>query len=180
MALEHALLVSLSERPASGSDLTRRFDKSIGFFWTATHQQIYRVLGRMEKDGWVTSTVVAQQGRPDKKVYEVNADGRLELQRWLAEPTGDYPLRSEVMVKFRAASYGDRAAVLTMAREKLADHTARLELYRQIEEHDFPKPDGLNGRELDMYLVLRGGVRMEQFWIDWLTEYVTAHEKANA
>jgi DNA-binding PadR family transcriptional regulator len=68
MALEHAILVSLSERAASGLDLTRRFDKSIGFFWSATHQQIYRVLGRMEADGWVTCEVVAQQGRPDKKV----------------------------------------------------------------------------------------------------------------
>jgi len=27
MALEHAILVSLSERAASGLDLTRRFDK---------------------------------------------------------------------------------------------------------------------------------------------------------
>ncbi len=51
MALEHAILVSLSERAASGSDLVRRFDASIGFFWSATHQQIYRVLGRMEGDG---------------------------------------------------------------------------------------------------------------------------------
>ena len=53
MALEHAILVSLRERPAAGLDLARRFDRSIGFFWSATHQQIYRVLARMEADGWV-------------------------------------------------------------------------------------------------------------------------------
>ena len=70
MALEHALLVSLSEREASGLDLTRRFDRSIGFFWSATHQQIYRVLARMEADGWVSSEVVAQSGRPDKKGFD--------------------------------------------------------------------------------------------------------------
>ncbi|MCW2711082.1 MAG: PadR family transcriptional regulator, partial [Marmoricola sp.] len=33
MALEHALLVSLRERPGTGIELTRRFDRSIGFFW---------------------------------------------------------------------------------------------------------------------------------------------------
>jgi DNA-binding PadR family transcriptional regulator len=38
MALEHAILVSLAERAASGYDLARRFDASIGFFWKATHQ----------------------------------------------------------------------------------------------------------------------------------------------
>jgi len=134
------------------------------------------VLGRMEGAGWVRSEVVPQQGRPDKKVYEVTEAGRLEIERWLVEPTGDFPLRSDVMVKFRAASFGDRTAVLAMAREKLADHRTKLATYEQIEQRDFPKVEGLNGRELDMYLVLRGGVRMEQFWIDWLTEYIDAHE----
>ncbi|MBU1802778.1 MAG: PadR family transcriptional regulator, partial [Actinobacteria bacterium] len=48
MALEHALLIALREQPASGLELARRFERSIGFFWSATHQQIYKVLGRME------------------------------------------------------------------------------------------------------------------------------------
>lgn len=180
MALEHAILVSLSERAASGLDLTRRFDKSIGYFWTASHQQIYRTLGRMEKDGWVHSEVVAQQGRPDKKVYDVTAAGSSELRRWLAEPTASAPLRSDLMVKFRAASYGDREQILDLARTKLAEHRELLALYAGIEARDFPqcqsgRAGGLEGRELDMYLVLRGGVRMEQFWIDWLTEYLEMH-----
>ena len=86
MALEHAILVSLSERPASGLELAHRFDRSIGFFWSATHQQIYRVLGRMEVDGWVRSSAVEQHGRPDKKVYKVTTAGRGELSNWLASP----------------------------------------------------------------------------------------------
>ena len=76
MALEHAILVALSEQASTGYDLARRFDKSIGQFWTATHQQVYKVLGRMEGDGWVDVTVVAQDGRPDKKLYELTTDGR--------------------------------------------------------------------------------------------------------
>ena len=63
MALEHALLVALCEQPASGLDLTKRFGRSIGFFWSATHQQIYRVLGRMDGDGWVSVEAVAQEGQ---------------------------------------------------------------------------------------------------------------------
>lgn len=174
MALEHALLVSLSERAASGSELTRRFDKSIGYFWTASHQQIYRVLGRMEKDGWVTSTVVAQQGRPDKKVYDVTEPGRLELERWLAEPTSSDPIRSELMVKFRGAAYGDRAVLVEQARAQLDEHHKRLSLYEFLEGRDYPHPEQLEGHDLDVYLVLRGGVRLEHFWIGWLTEYIDA------
>ena len=78
MALPHAILVSLTEQAGSGYELARRFDRSIGYFWPATHQQIYRVLRRMDDDGWVTPHQVAQDGRPDKKVYTVSDAGRAE------------------------------------------------------------------------------------------------------
>jgi DNA-binding PadR family transcriptional regulator len=181
MALEHAILVSLAEqpgRPASGLDLTRRFDRSIGFFWSATHQQIYRVLARMEADGWVRSTTVAQQGRPAKKVYAVAAAGRHELARWIGEPTPSEQFRSEVAVKLRGASYGDRAAVLTQVEAHRAEHATRLAHYEQLAA-GFPTPGALEGHDLDVYLVLRGGIRLEQFWVDWLTEYLTAHASAS-
>lgn len=176
MALEHAILVSLSERRASGLDLTRRFDRSIGFFWSATHQQIYRVLGRMEADGWLRCEHVAQQGKADKKVYDVAPAGRAELERWLAEPTPMESFRSEMAVKLRAASYGDRAAVLGQVAAHRADHATRLAHYQQLAARDFPEPGALAGHQLDVYLVLRGGIRLEQFWVEWLTEYLDAHD----
>jgi DNA-binding PadR family transcriptional regulator len=176
MALEHALLVSLSERPASGLELTRRFDRSIGFFWNATHQQIYRVLARMEASGWVSREDVAQSGRPHKKVYAVASAGHDELRRWLAEPGPVEAFRSELAVKLRAASYGDRRAVLDQVAGHLADHRTRLAHYETLAARDFPDgPTGLSPQRLDVYLVLRGGIRLERFWVDWLTEYLQAH-----
>src|SRR3569833_1946857 len=86
MALQHAILVALCEQAGSGYELARRFDRSIGYFWAATHQQIYRTLKSMEDDGLVCVTPVAQHGRPDKKVYAVTDAGRTELARWIAEP----------------------------------------------------------------------------------------------
>ena len=175
MALEHAILVSLSERAGSGLDLTRRFDRSIGFFWTATHQQIYRVLARMETDGWVTSQAVTQNGRPDKKVYDVAAAGQEELRRWLAEPLAREQHRSDLAVKLRAASYGDRETLLDELTALRAEHGTRLALYEQMQHRDYPDPTALAGADLDRDLVLRGGVLMERFWVDGLGEYLTAH-----
>jgi DNA-binding PadR family transcriptional regulator len=179
MALEHAILVSLREQPAAGADLTQRFDRSFGFFWSATHQQIYRVLGRMEADGWVRSRAVAQQGRPDKKVYSVSEAGRRELARWVATVTPMEQFRSDVAVKLRAASYADREAVLDQVHEQRAEHAARLAHYEQIAARDFPEPKRLTDHDLDVYLVLRGGIRLERFWVEWLTEYLDAHTGVN-
>lgn len=47
MSLSHVLLTSLIEKPSTGIELARRFDRSMGFFWNATHQQIYRELNAM-------------------------------------------------------------------------------------------------------------------------------------
>ena len=176
MALEHALLVALSERPGSGLELAGRFEKSIGFFWHATHQQIYRVLGRMEKDGWLSVETVPQTGRPDRRVYSVSADGAKVLKDWLAEPLPIENVRSDLAVKLRAAAYGERPALLRRVRETLADHETRLAHYRELQKRDYPVPGNLAGSDLDQYLVLRGGIRLEEFWIGWLNEYLEAHE----
>ena len=175
MALEHALLVALSERPGSGLELAGRFERSIGFFWHATHQQIYRVLGRMETDGWLSVETVPQTGRPDKKVYSVSPTGARALADWLAEPLPMESFRSDLAVKLRAASYGERAVLLRRVSETVADHETRLAHYRELEKRDYPVPADLAGPELDQYLVLRGGIRLEEFWIGWLNEYLEAH-----
>ncbi|WP_199783266.1 PadR family transcriptional regulator, partial [Streptomyces alboniger] len=64
MSLPHAILTALLEKPSSGLELTRRFDKSIGYFWSATHQQIYRELGRLEREGSIRALPRQGADRP--------------------------------------------------------------------------------------------------------------------
>ena len=180
MALEHAILVSLSERPASGLDLTRRFDRSIGFFWSATHQQIYRVLapdgGR--RLGPLDAGRAARAGPPRR----CTTSPRPAAASW---PGGSPqpPRWSSSAARWRsscaAASYGDRAAVLAQVEEHRAEHATRLAHYEQLAAR-LPRPRRLEGHDLDVYLVLRGGIRLEQFWVDWLTEYLTAHSRRHS
>jgi DNA-binding PadR family transcriptional regulator len=181
MALEHALLVSLRERPATGIELTRRFDRSIGFFWRATHQQIYKVLRRMEADGWVAAA--AGDSRSTERRYSVTRAGERVLADWIGSPTPAVALRSELAVKMRGASYGDRRRLLGHMRELVEDHRTRLNHFEQLEREQFPQtsdqPESLTGHELDTWLVLRGGIKQEQFWIEWLTEYLQAHERTS-
>lgn len=174
MALEHAILVALDEQAGSGYDLARRFDRSIGYFWTATHQQVYKVLARMESDGWVRATLVAQEGRPDKKHYDLTESGRVELRRWLAEPAEPEVTRSELAVKVRGASAGDARAVLAEVRRHRELHAQRLETYLGNEKREFPDPTRLRGRRLHQYLVLRGGITYEHGAIEWCDEIIAA------
>jgi DNA-binding PadR family transcriptional regulator len=174
MALEHAILVSLAEKASTGYDLARRFDKSIGRFWTATHQQVYKVLARMEANGWIASTHVAQDRRPDKKVYDLTGTGRAELRTWIAQPAEPEAARSDLAVKIRGASYGDPTAVADEVRRHRAMHTERLEFYLTNEKREFPDPSVLHGHRLHQWLVLRGGISLERGMIDWFDEVIAA------
>jgi hypothetical protein len=53
-------------------------------------------------------------------------------------------------------------------------HAQRLDVYRAIEKRDFPDPDRLSGRHLHQYLVLRGGLRVEEGRVDWCDEVLEA------
>ena len=170
MALEHAILVSLAERSASGYDLTRRFDKSIGHFWTASHQQIYKVLGRMETAGLVASTAVPQDGRPDKKVYAITGDGREALRDWSREPSPTESARSDFAVKLRGLPYGDRDAILADVGRRAETHRERLAYYRADEARTFPDVDALDETQRAQYAVLRGGILLEEAGLAWCEE----------
>ncbi|MGW0037223.1 PadR family transcriptional regulator [Gordonia sp. NPDC003376] len=177
MALEHAIMVSLSERPGTGYELGRQFDRSIGHFWSATHQQIYRTLRKLHADGLVSYEPVVQEGRPDKKVYTLSDAGREALREWVATPTPIQKLRDDLGLKIRAAQIADLPEVITELHRHRELHVARLDLYRGFEKDDYPDPDRLTGRRLHQYLVLRGGVRIEEGFIDWCDEVLTALQR---
>lgn len=172
MALTHALLLSLAEQSGSGYELTNRFDRSIGYFYSATHQQIYRTLRRMEDDSWLRCQVVDQEGRPAKKVYTVAELGYRELSRWIASSEGT-DMR-DLALKVRAATYADSDVVVEQIRAQRNAHAAALEGYLHMQKRQSPAPDQLSGAALHQYLVLRGGIRMEEGFTDWCDEMLSA------
>ncbi|QEV16489.1 PadR family transcriptional regulator [Streptomyces alboniger] len=175
MALEHAILVSLLEQPGSGYELARRFERSIGYFWTATHQQIYRVLKRMEGDGWIDAREVAQQTRPDKKEYSVTAQGRSVLAEWLHEPIAPESVRHELAVKIRGAAFDDPVALIREVERHREAHADRLARYLAGELRDFTGPEAPSapdaGQELQ-HVVLRGGIAYERMTLAWLDDVI--------
>jgi DNA-binding PadR family transcriptional regulator len=174
MALEHAILVSLAERSASGYELARRFDASIGHFWSASHQQIYKVLGRMEADKLVSADLIAQEGRPDKKVYAITDDGRAEIQDWLAKPSPPEAVRIDFAVKLRALHLANRDAFRSEVIGRRSAHAQLLAAYEASERKYYPDPSELANDQLGGWLALRGGIRVEQGGIEWCDEILQA------
>ncbi|MER6129363.1 PadR family transcriptional regulator [Streptomyces sp. NPDC001795] len=168
MSLPHAILTALLERPSSGLELTRRFDRSIGYFWSATHQQIYRELGRLESDGLIRALPAEQPVRGQKKAYEVLPAGRAELARWTAASQDPKPARDVLLLRLRASAVVGTEGIEADLRRHLDLHQRQLDEYKEIEKRDFgPGRDSVQDRL--QHLVLRAGIDLESFWTQWLT-----------
>jgi len=150
MSLSHALMTSLLEKSSSGYDLARRFDKSIGFFWRATHQQIYRELARMELAGLPA--------------------GQHELVRWAREPAPLVDLRDELMVRMRADAVIGPLGLESEIKRRQALHAEKLRAYRAIEARDFPADKALSREARIQHLILKTGIMYEQSWLSWCKE----------
>ncbi|WP_328429730.1 PadR family transcriptional regulator [Streptomyces sp. NBC_00443] len=171
MSLPHAILTALLEKPSSGLELTRRFDKSIGYFWSATHQQIYRELGKLEGEGFIRTLPSEQPARGQKKSYDVLPAGRAELARWTAASQDPRPHRDTLLLRMRAAAVVGTEGIEGIKadlRRHLDLHQRQLDEYEQIEQRDFP-PGKDSSQDRLRHLVLRAGIDLETFWTRWLT-----------
>ncbi|MFE2285648.1 PadR family transcriptional regulator [Streptomyces sp. NPDC059443] len=179
MSLPHAILTALLEKPSSGLELTRRFDKSIGYFWSATHQQIYRELGRLEDAGLIRALPSEVPVRGQKKEYEVLPAGSAELARWVGDSQDPKPMRDPLLLRIRAAGVVGPQGLGVELRRHLNLHRSQLAEYEAIEAKDFP-PGRDSVEDRLRRLVLHGGIALESFWLTWLEEALAEVEDMEA
>lgn len=172
MALSHAILAALNDAPCSGYDLAKKFDGSVGFFWNASHQQIYRELTKLEENKYIEATVIHQANRPDKKNYVMTAAGKNYLQAWIAQPSTVTPTKDELLVKIFAGNLVDPAVILQELEHHRAQHQERLNTYHAIEQQFFARPQEFNSCQRYQYLTLRQGIRLETEWLAWCAEAI--------
>lgn len=170
MALSHAILTAIIDKPLSGYDLAKRFDASIGFFWQATHQQIYLELSKMERAGLLAGKAAVQTSRRTRILYSVTPAGIANLLEWARSETDAAVIKDDILVKCHAlgvlSGYELRSHIL----HRRAHHRSRLENYRATLARHYPDPRALSGSALGQYLSLRAGIRYENAWLDWADE----------
>ncbi|TCB66499.1 PadR family transcriptional regulator [Acinetobacter sp. ANC 4178] len=176
MSLAHVLLTSLIEKPSTGIELARRFDRSMGFFWNATHQQIYRELSAMQQKGWI-STLEDESSNSRKKTYQVEQLGRTELADWMVKQSPPAQLREELMVRLRAEAQVGDATVLPELERHLILHQEKLQIYQQIFSKDFSATENENRTLYIHKMILQLGINLEVGWIEWLEAMITGLKK---
>ena len=178
MSLRYAILGLLTAEELSGYEITRRFERSVGYFWHARSQQIYPELGRLEESGLISGRAVQQERRPDKRVYQITEPGLASLREWAVSPSPESFVKDEFMVKVWCYGQVDAAAARAALAEHQARHQERLASYRGIRE-SLGVVD-VAGAAPDLFgavLTLDAGIAMETAFVEWCRSAATVLER---
>jgi DNA-binding PadR family transcriptional regulator len=173
MALGDAILACLTEHPMTGYELAKTFDSSIGFFWKADHQQIYRELSRLRDRGYIQGREVVQSGKPNKLVYTLTSEGRAALKHWAARPSSPPSIKDDLLVRLYALDSVDIEPLRTDLMARLEHHRDRALRYERILNKRFPDGTALPA-DTGKLLGLRIGLRHERMVAEWCEEAIDA------
>jgi DNA-binding PadR family transcriptional regulator len=172
MSLSHAILAALNDCGCSGYDLAKRFNSSVGFFWNATSQQIYRELIKLEEQSQIDAQLVHQEHRPDKKIYTLTSKGEESLRTWIETPSKVSPLKDELLVKIFAGSIVSPQIIIAELQHHRVQHLASLHTYESIVAEYFADRSKFSDIGRYQYITLRQGIRLETEWLAWCDESI--------
>lgn len=180
MPLKHGLLGLLNYGPMTGYELDKTFKDSLNFFWQAQASQIYRELNAMEKLGWLSSEIIFQTDKPNKKLYSITGSGRAELLNWLAQNSlnNEFQVRSEFLMKLFFSgerNVDDNIAMLKDYRTRCAYGLAELEK-ADVNIEQYSENTNKSGESVYWSLTARFGKAYMNMCLDFADEAIKTLE----
>jgi len=113
---------------ASGYEIKKHFEEGpFSHFHAAGFGSIYPALGTLLADGLVTCVEMAQEGRPDKKVYSITEAGRRAFRRELHKAPSPDSYRSEAIFMMFFGDLLDADHLTDVYQRLLAVNRAKVE-----------------------------------------------------
>lgn len=170
MALGHAIMTALLEDDLSGYELAKDFETSLGFFWQASHQQIYQELRKLSDKRWLSKREVNQRGKPNKIVYGMTKAGREALGEWVFGNTRLQAAKDDLLVKLYNLDTENAAHIAGEIGARRKETMQRLYLYEKIRRRHYGVPELLPTRRKGVYLALALGIQQGEQFLAWCDE----------
>lgn len=170
MALAHAIMTALIDDDLSGYELARDFEASMGFFWNASHQQIYQELHKLAEKSWLNKREVHQSGKPNKIVYGLTRSGREALAEWVYAPTKMQNAKDELVIKLYNLSADNAAHLAAEIAARREEMMQQQFVFEKLRIKHYNDPQSLPTRSKGVYLALIRGLGQGQQFMAWCDE----------
>ena len=155
--VSYVVLGLVADGATTSYDMKQRAARSIGYFWSFPHSQLYAEPPRLVGLGLLTEK--REDSGRRRRVYSLTRGGRSALDDWLRTPTGEQPqIRDIGLLKL---FFGDRLGsteVAELARAQEEMHRSRLAAY-ELKEGQIDNPRHA--------ATLRAGLLLEKLMIDF-------------
>lgn len=180
ISTKHVVLGLLAERPGYGYELAQRLDSRLGFLGLQANS-IYRILDRLEDDGWIVEVGQRRIGHTRRGavriMYGPTAKGVERLRAWFSAPCDRAGLREELHAKLIVAAPSDLPELLAAVEEQTRECLSDLASMRRPVLADASHPDVPWSNAAAM-LVDDFAARWLQCLADWLDNVsVTLEER---
>ncbi len=120
------LLGTLRIHEMHGYQINELLAQSVGMPIKLTKPNAYKLLNKMEQDGWITYREEREGNRPPRRVYAITEEGEIVFQQMLRDSLAAYSMpefSSIVAFNFLELLPADEAVtLLQQRREKVAAH----------------------------------------------------------
>jgi PadR family transcriptional regulator AphA len=103
LTVEHALLGYLRRQPMHGYQIFQTMARhtGLGLVWRIKQSQLYALLDRLERDGYVNASIEPQEARPPRKIFHITPQGEQAYLTWVSEPVSQpRRIRVDFLAKF--------------------------------------------------------------------------------
>lgn len=117
LSLEYALLGFVRQGASYPYEIHQQLEQTpmLHMIWHIKQRQTYALLDRLETEGLLTSTVLAQGRRPPRRMFQLTEQGLATFQSWLVLPVEHgRDFRQEFMAKLFFAQREGNSALTTL------------------------------------------------------------------
>ncbi|MBL5972255.1 MAG: PadR family transcriptional regulator [Candidatus Leucobacter sulfamidivorax] len=181
--MKYTILGYLSSAPGSGYDLVQQLGGGLGWFWAASHSQIYPELRRLESAGLITGAATTVGERLEKRVYSLTEAGLQDLLDWTRQKPEYRPSRDPERLQLLFSDNNDVETIrqhlqahldhFTERRDQVIDMRERILTgkHPRIQQRLKKKDAAERAKALLLCdLAYSGDVRRAELEISWATE----------
>ena len=162
MDIKTLCLGILSLGDATGYEIKKMVaEGSFSFFSEASYGSIYPALGKLMAEGLVTCRAMAQEKRPDKKIYSLTEAGRAALTHSLRKDPDPDKNRSEFLAAILFCESVAPERIADLIHDRIAEHVQKITALEALLEGDMTPASRF---------VVEYGIATQRAALDFLTE----------
>lgn len=161
--LKYAVLGILSLKPMNEEEIGQTITTDIGAFWSTKHIQVIPEIHRLCKEGAIEKS---------DNQYVITKKGSAELDSWLVKDQAlDNTAKDIFSLRMYFSHRMDDERILELLQSQKIQHEAKQKFLQVMLKQKY-KASQPTHEERGYYLLLKGSIEREAFYVHWLCECI--------